>query len=58
MEVMSGPAFSSDGLGALSRRVQTAVGQIKTEEVLWSYYEVERCKEFISSNDFHRVSMI
>lgn len=52
--------FSSDGLEAVSRQVQSTAKKIKTEEGLRSYYEIERCQKFISStsNDFHRVGKV
>lgn len=56
---MEGSAvFSSDGVEVLSRRVQCVSSpekELKTEGELRSYYELEKCREFVASNGFHRV---
>ena len=50
--------FSSDGAEVITRRVEcrsASSGEIKSEEEIWSYYELVKCREFILSNHFHRV---
>ena len=56
----SGTAFSSDGVEAISKQIESsslldAGGKRDEERDIKTYYEMERCSAFITTNNFRNV---
>lgn len=58
---MSGTSFSSDGVEVITRQVQASSNPARkerSERDLTSYYDIDRCVNFVTEGRHHRVCTI